>query len=81
MFSPRLALAEYEVGVCGAAQTRGAGDHVHGIVVIPFSQVVDQQDGNAVTVRQRFENADVPVVASVGSDLITGRADALGGCR
>ena len=32
-FAP-LALAEHKVGVRGAARARGAGDHVHRVVVI-----------------------------------------------
>ena len=39
--------------------------------------MVDQQDGNAVTVRQRFENADVPVVAGVGIGLAANSPNAL----
>ena len=74
---PPLALAEYEVGVRGTAETSGAGDHVHGIVIPQLAQVMDQQHGDAVPVRQRLEHADVPVVVGVGAHVIAHGADAL----
>ena len=72
-----LALAEDEVAVGSAAESGGAGDHVHGIIVIHLPQVMHQQNGDAVLVRQRFQNADVPIVAGVGVRVIARGADAL----
>ena len=70
-------LAEDEVAVGGAAESGGAGDHVHGIIVIHLPQMVDQQNGDAVLVRQRFQNADVPVVTGIRIRVIARSADAL----
>ncbi|MPM92171.1 hypothetical protein SDC9_139306 [bioreactor metagenome] len=72
-----LVLAEDEVGVRRAADPSGSGDHVHGIVIIHFSQVVDEQDGDAVPVRQLLEDAEITVVAGVGIDIVRNTADAL----
>ena len=72
-----LALAEDEVAVGGAAESGGAGDHVHGIIVIHLPQVMHQQNGDAVLVRQRFQNADIPVVAGIRIRVIACCADAL----
>ena len=72
-----LALAEDEVAVGGTAESGSAGDHVHGIIVIHLPQVMHQQNGDAVLVRQRFQNADVPVVADIGIRVIARGADAL----
>ena len=72
-----LTLAEDEVAVGGAAESGGAGDHVHGIVVIHLPQMMHQQNGDAVLVRQRFQNADVPVVAGIRACVIARCADAL----
>ena len=72
-----LALAEDEVAVGGTAESGGAGDHVHGIIVIHLPQVMHQQNGNAVFIRQRFQNADVPVVAGIRIRVIARGADAL----
>lgn len=66
-----LALAEDEVAVGGAAESGGAGDHVHGIIVIHLPQVMHQQNGDAVLVRQRFQNADVTIIAGVENGDIT----------
>jgi len=74
---PPLALAEHEVGVRSTAETSGAGDHVHGIIVAQLAQVMDQQHGDAVPVRQTLEHADVPVVVGVGTHVIAHGADAL----
>ena len=74
---PPLALAEHEVGVRGTAETCGAGDHVHGIVVTQLAQVMDQQHGNAVPVCQCFEYTDVPVVVGVGIGIVVHGPDAL----
>lgn len=76
---PPLALAEHEVGVRGTAETRGAGDHVHRIVVTQLAQVMDQQHGNAVPVRQCFKYTDVPIVVGVGICIIAHSANALQG--
>ena len=72
-----LALAEDEVAVGGTAESGGAGDHVHGIIVIHLPQMMHQQNGDAVLVRQRFQNADVPVVAGIRVRVIARGADAL----
>ena len=72
-----LTLAEDKVAVGGTAESGGAGDHVHGIIVIHLPQVMHQQNGDAVLVRQRFQNADVPVVAGIGICVIACGADAL----
>lgn len=72
-----LTLAEDKVAVGGAAESGGAGDHVHGIIVIHLPQVMHQQNGDAVLVRQRFQNANVPVVAGIGICVIARCADAL----
>ena len=72
-----LTLAEDEVAVGGAAESGGAGDHVHGIIVIHLPQVMHQQNGDAVFVRQCFQNADVPVVAGILVCVIARGADAL----
>ena len=72
-----LTLAKNKVAVGGAAKPGGAGDHVHGIIVIHLPQVMHQQNGDAVLVRQRFQNADVPVVAGIGICVIACGADAL----
>ena len=72
-----LTLAEDEVAVGSAAESSGAGDHVHGIIVIHLPQVMHQQNGDAVFVRQRFQNADVPVVAGIRVRIIARSADAL----
>ena len=76
---PALASAEHEVGIRGSAQASGAGDHVHGVIVVHLPQVVDEQDGDAVPVRQGSEDADVPVVAGVGIAFVPGRPDTLQG--
>ena len=72
-----LTLAEDEVAVGGAAESGGAGDHVHGIIVIHLPQVMHQQNGDAVLVRQRFQNTDVPVVVGVWIRVVARGADAL----
>ena len=72
-----LALAEDEVAVGGTAESGGAGDHVHGIIVIHLPQMMHQQNGDAVFVRQRFQNADVPIVAGIRVCVIACGADAL----
>ena len=72
-----LALAEDKVAVGGTAESGGAGNHVHGIIVIHLPQMMHQQNGDAVLVRQRFQNADVPVVAGIGIRVIAHGADAL----
>ena len=72
-----LALAEDEVAVGGTAESGGAGDHVHGIIVIHLPQMMHQQNGDAVLVRQRFQNADVTVVAGIRVRIIACGADAL----
>ena len=72
-----LTLAEDKVAVGGTAESGGAGDHIHGIIVIHLPQVMHQQNGDAVLIRQRFQNADVPVVAGVGIRVIARGADAL----
>lgn len=72
-----VALAEHEAGVRGAAEARGAGDHVHGGAIIELPQMMYQQHGNAVPVRQPFERTDVPVVVGVGTHIIVHGADAL----
>ena len=36
-----LALAEDEVAVSGTAESGGAGNHVHGIIVVHLSQMMD----------------------------------------
>ena len=72
-----LTLAEDKVAVGGAAESGGAGDHVHGIIVIHFPQVMHQQNGDAVFVRQRFQNADVPIVAGIRVCVIAHCADTL----
>ena len=76
---PALAPAEHKVGVRGSAQARGTGNHVHGVVVIELAQMVDEQDGNTVSVCQCFEDADVPVVIGVGIGLIARCPNALEG--
>ena len=50
-----LTLAEDKVAVGGAAESGGTGDHVHGIIVIHLPQVMHQQNGDAVLVRQRLQ--------------------------
>ena len=72
-----LTLAEDEVAVGGTAESGGAGDHVHGIIVIHLPQVMHQQNGDAVLVRQRFQNADVTVVTGIRIRVIARGADAL----
>ena len=72
-----VALAEHEAGVRGAAEARGAGDHVHGGAIIELPQMMYQQHGNAVPVRQPFERTDVPVVVGVGTHIIVHGADVL----
>lgn len=72
-----VALAEHEAGVRGAAEARGAGDHVHGGAIIELPQMMYQQHGNAVPVRQPFERTNVPVVVGVGTHIIVHGADAL----
>ena len=72
-----LALAEDEVAVGGTAESGGAGDHIHGIVVIHLPQMMYQQNGDAVLVRQCFQNADVTVVTGIGIRVIACCADAL----
>ena len=72
-----LTLAEDEVAVGSAAEPGGAGDHVHGIIVIHLPQMMHQQNGDAVLVRQRFQNADVPVVAGIRVYVIAYGADTL----
>ena len=72
-----LTLAEDKVAVGGAAESGGAGDHVHGIIVIHLPQMMHQQNGDAVLVRQRFQNADIPVVAGIRIRVIARGADAL----
>ena len=72
-----LTLAEDEVAVGGAAESGGAGDHVHGIIVIHLPQMMHQQNGDAVLVRQRFQNADVPIVAGIRVCVIAHCADTL----
>ena len=72
-----LTLAEDEVAVGGTAESGGAGDHVHGIIVIHLPQMMHQQNGDAVLVRQRFQNADVPIIAGVWIRVIARDADAL----
>lgn len=41
-----LTLAEDEVAVGGTAESGGAGDHVHGIIVIHLPQMMHQQNGD-----------------------------------
>jgi len=72
-----LALAEDEVAVGGTAESGGAGNHVHGIIVIHLPQMMHQQNGDAVLVRQRFQNADVPVIAGIRVRIIACGADTL----
>ena len=72
-----LTLAEDEVAVGSAAESGGAGNHVYGIIVIHLPQVMHQQNGDAVLVRQRFQNTDVPVVAGIRVCVIARGADAL----
>ena len=50
-----------------------------GVVVAQLPQVVDQQDGDAVPVRQSFEDTDVLVVAGVGIHLAARAPDTLEG--
>ena len=72
-----LVLAENKIGVRRAADSRGTRDHIHGIVIVHLPQVVDEQDGDAVPVRQLLENAEVTVVAGVGIYVVRNTADAL----
>ena len=72
-----LALAEDEVAVGSAAESGGAGNHVYGIIVTHLPQVMHQQNGDAVLVRQRFQNTDVPVVVGVWIRIVARGADAL----
>ena len=72
-----LTLAEDKVAVGSAAESGGAGDHVHGIIVIHLPQMMHQQNGDAVLVRKLLEDADIPVVAGVGICVIACGADAL----
>ena len=72
-----LTLAEDKVAVGGTAESGGAGDHVHGIIVIHLPQMMHQQNSDAVFVRQRFQNADVPIIAGIGIRVIARCADAL----
>ena len=48
-----------------------------GSSVAQLAQVMDQQHGDAVPVRQTLEHADVPVVVGVGAHVIAHGADAL----
>ena len=54
-------------------------DHVEGIVVGLLAQMVDQQDGDAVFVRQGFQHIDFAVVVGVGIRFSRGIAHALEG--
>ena len=62
-----LTLAEDEVAVGGTAESGGAGDHVHGIIVIHLPQVMHQQNGDAVGVRDVLQHGEVTVMSLFGS--------------
>lgn len=56
-----------------------AADRAHGGVIIELSQVIDQKDGNAVPIRQRFKNADIPIVVGVRVRVIAYGSNVLQG--
>ena len=72
-----LTLAEDEVAVGSTAESGGAGDHVHGIIVIHLPQMVNQQNGDAVGIRNTLQCGEVTVVAGIRVCVIACGADAL----
>ena len=71
-----LVLHQREAGIHRAADSRCAGDAAEHIVGKLLPQMVDQQNGNAVGVRNTLQCGEVTVVICVGV-VITGAADHL----
>ena len=59
-------LHQSETGIYRPADGGGAGDPVEYVLCFFFPQVMNQQNGDAVLVRQTFQNGQVPVVVGVG---------------
>ena len=67
-------LAENKISVCGAADAGGAGNHVHWVLVVHLSQMMDEQQSNSMAVSQLFENFQIPIVAGVRVSIFHGIA-------
>lgn len=64
-------LAENKVGIGCPTDSHGAGNHIHGVLVLPFPQVMDQQDSQVIAVGQGFQCFQIPVVVGIGVDIPT----------
>lgn len=71
-----LVFHQREAGIHRAADGRCAGDAAEHIVGKLLSQMVDQQNGDAVGIRDLLQHGEVTVVIGVGV-VITGAADHL----
>ena len=71
-----LVLYQRKAGIHRAADGRRAGDAAEHIIGKLLSQMVDQQNGDAVGVRNVLQHGEVTVVICVGV-VITGAADHL----
>ena len=50
-----LGFLQHEVCIRRSTNTCGTGNHIQGIIIVHLPQVMNQQDGNAVLVCQRFQ--------------------------
>ena len=61
-----MLLHQRKAGIHRARQARRAGDAVEGIIILLFSEVVDQQNCKAELVRKLFEDREVGIVVGIG---------------
>jgi len=61
-----------EIAVRTARNPGGTGNHIQRIAVTGFSQMVNQNDGEAMIVCKLLECADVIIIGGVGIDALFG---------